>query len=74
MSTVVVPLAIGTVGVILLVLAVLVIGAIGYGLLVRDNPRQVRVDAEKERVAEEAFMRDPIDFQADLRPPPEDQT
>jgi hypothetical protein len=24
------------------------------------------------RVAEEAFMREPIDFQADLRPPPED--
>jgi hypothetical protein len=71
MSTVVVPLAIGTVGVILLVVAVLVIGALGYGLLTRDNPRQVKVDAERERVVEEMGMREPIDFEADLRPPPD---
>jgi hypothetical protein len=71
MSTVVAPLAIGTVGVILLVVAVLVIAALGYGLLTRDNPRQIAVDAERERVLEQAGMREPIDFESDLRPPPD---
>ena len=71
MSTGVVPLAIGTVGVILLVVAVLAIGALGYALLTRNNPRQVKVDAERERVVEEFGMRAPIDFESDLRPPPD---
>jgi hypothetical protein len=61
----------GTVGVILLVAAVLVIGALGYGLLTRDNPRQVEVDAERERVLEQFGMRKPVDFESDLRTPPD---
>ena len=69
MSTVVVPLAIGTVGVILLVVALLLIAVLGYSLLIRDNPRQVKVDAEREEVVEQFGMRDPIDFEADFRPP-----
>lgn len=60
----------GTAGVILLVVAVLVIGALGYGLLTRDNPRQVEVDAEREHVVEQLGMREPVDFESDLRPPP----
>jgi hypothetical protein len=70
MSTVSVPLAIGTVGVILLVVGLLVIAALAYILLTRDNPRQVAVDAERERVADQALLSEPVDFQADLRPPP----
>jgi hypothetical protein len=71
MSAVIAPLAIGTAGVILLVVAVLAIGALGYALLTRDNPRQVKVDAERERVVEQFGMREPVDFESDLRPPPD---
>jgi hypothetical protein len=71
LSTVVVPLAIGTVGVILIVVAILLIAVLGYSLLIRDNPRQVKVDAEREQVVEEFGMREPVDFESDLKPPPD---
>jgi hypothetical protein len=61
----------GTVGVVLLLAPVLGIGALGYGLLTRDNPPQVEGDAERERVLEQFGMRKPVDFESDLRPPPD---
>jgi hypothetical protein len=67
-----VPLAIGTVGVIVIVVVVLLLGVIAYSLLIRDNPRQVAVDAEREKVADEALFKEPVDFEADLRPPPDE--
>ena len=69
MSTVAVPLALGAFGVILIVVVVLALGALAYGLITRRNPRQVEVDAEREQVAEQVGLREPIDFEADLRPP-----
>jgi hypothetical protein len=51
MSAVVVPLAIGTVGVILIVVLVFVIFglvALAYGLSTRGKSRQVKADAERE--------------------------
>jgi hypothetical protein len=69
MSTVVTPLAIGTVGILLLIAAVLLVATLGYLVLIRDNPRQVKVDAEHERVEEQFGIREPIDFEGDLRPP-----
>jgi hypothetical protein len=71
MSTVV-PLAVGTLGVILivvLILGVFVLAALAYGLSRRGNPRQVKVDAERERVAEQSLLSEPVDFESDLRPP-----
>jgi hypothetical protein len=69
MSTVAVPLALGAFGVILIVVVVLALGALAYALITRRNPRQVEVDAEREQVAEQVGLREPIDFEADLRPP-----
>jgi hypothetical protein len=69
MSTVAVPLALGAVGVILIVVVVLVLAALAYGLITRGNPRQVEVDTEREEVAEQVGLREPIDFESDLRPP-----
>jgi hypothetical protein len=69
MSTVVVPLAVGAVVAILLVLAVLVIGGLAYMLLIRDNPRQQKVDAEREHVLEEFGTKEPLDFEGDLKAP-----
>jgi hypothetical protein len=53
------------------VVVVLVLAALAYGLLGRGNPRQAQVDAEREQVVEQAGPREPIDFESDLRPPPE---
>jgi hypothetical protein len=71
MSAFVVPLAMGTLGVILIVGVILLIGAVGYALLTQDNPREVAVEAEHERVAAEGDMREPFDFEGDLKPPPD---
>jgi hypothetical protein len=69
MSTFVVPLAIGTLGVILVVVALLVLAAGAYALITRDNPRQVAVDAERERVAEQSLLSEPVDFESELHAP-----
>jgi hypothetical protein len=71
MLTAAVPLAVGTVGIVLIVVAVIVLAALAYSLLTRDNPRQLETDAEREQVVEQIGLREPIDFEADLRPPRE---
>jgi hypothetical protein len=71
MSIVVPPVAVGVVGIVLIVVAVFVLAAIAYGVLTRGNPRQVEVDAERERVAEDALLRDRPDFESELKPPRE---
>ena len=68
MSTLVMALAL-EVGVTVIV--VVVLAGLVYELLGRGNPRQDEVDAEREQVAEEIGLREPIDFESDLRPPRE---
>ncbi|HEX6713316.1 MAG TPA: hypothetical protein VF066_08020, partial [Thermoleophilaceae bacterium] len=68
MSTFVMALAL-EVGVTVIVVVVLAGGV--YALLGRGNPRQDEVDAEREQVAEQIGLHEPIDFEADLRPPRE---
>ena len=69
MSTLVMPLALGVVGVIVVV--VLALAALVYELLGRGNPRQDEVDAEREQVTEQIGLHEPVDFESDLRPPRE---
>jgi hypothetical protein len=71
MSTVAPPLALGPVGIVVIVAVVLVLAAGAYALLGRNNPRQAAIDAERERVAEEFPLGEPVDFQSEFRPPPE---
>ena len=71
MSTVAPPLALGVVGTIVLVLVILLIGAAAYALLFRNDPKQAELDAERERVAEEFPLGEPVDYQAEFKPPPE---
>ena len=71
MSTVAPPLALGAVGTIVIVAVILLIGAGAYTLLWRKDPREAEIEAERERVAEEFPLGNPVDFQSDLRPPPE---
>jgi hypothetical protein len=71
MLAVAVPLAVGTVGIVLVVVAAILLAALAYSLLTRDNPRQLEEDAEREQVVEQIGLREPVDFQADLRPPRE---
>ena len=71
MSTLALPLAIGALGGILIAVAVIVLAALVYGLITRGNPRQVEVDAEREQVAEQVGLSEPIDFESDMRPPRE---
>lgn len=68
MSTLVMALAL-EVGVTVIV--VVVLAGLVYELLGRGNPRQDEVDAERGQVAEEIGLREPIDFESDLRPPRE---
>jgi hypothetical protein len=72
MSTLTVPLAMSTVGVIVIVVFVLVIAAGAYVALTRNNPRQVRVDTDRERVEEQILLNEPADFESELRPPREE--
>jgi beta-lactam-binding protein with PASTA domain len=58
--------------VILIVVALLLLAVIAYTFLIRDNPRQVAVDAEREQVADQALFKEPVDFESDLRPPPDE--
>lgn len=64
-------LALTMVSVIVIVVVVLALAALVYELLGRGNPRQDEVDAEREQVAEQIGLREPIDFESDLRPPRE---
>jgi hypothetical protein len=72
MSAVTPPLALGTAGIILIVVAVLLIGAAAYAILWRNDPREARIEAEQERVVEEIPLGNRVDFDAEFRPPPED--
>jgi hypothetical protein len=55
--------------IILVVAAVLLaLGAL-YTYVQRDNPRQGKVDAEREQVAEQELLRGPTDFQSEFRAP-----
>jgi hypothetical protein len=54
---------------ILIVVLILVLAAVAYGLFTRGNRRQVKVDAERERVTEQSLLSEPVDFESDLRPP-----
>jgi hypothetical protein len=71
MSTVTPPIALGTVGIIVIVAVILVLAVGAYALLLRNNPRQAAIDAERERVSEEFPLGEPVDFQSEFRPPPE---
>jgi Na+-transporting methylmalonyl-CoA/oxaloacetate decarboxylase gamma subunit len=65
------PLAVGVVGVGVVLLIVVTLAGLIYELIRRGNPRQVAVDEEREQVAEQIGLSKPIDFQADMRPPRE---
>jgi hypothetical protein len=65
------PVAVGVVGIVLLAVAVMVLAALAYMLILRDNPRQLEVDAEREQVAEQAPLREHTDFESQLEPPRE---
>ena len=71
MSSIPLPVALGAFGLILAVVGVLVLATLAYMLITRNNPRQVEVDAERERAAEQIGLREPIDFDAEFRPPRE---
>ena len=71
MSTLVVPLAVGVVGIGLILLIVVALAGLVYELIMRGNRRQVEVDQEREQVAEQIGLSEPIDFQSDMRPPRE---
>jgi ABC-type transport system involved in cytochrome c biogenesis permease subunit len=64
MSTVVVPLAVGVVGISLILLIVVALAGLVYELITRGNPRQVEVDEEREQIAEQIGLSEPIDFHA----------
>jgi hypothetical protein len=72
MSAVTPPLALGTAGIILIVVALLLIGAAAYAVLWRNDPREARIEAEQERVAEEFPLGNRADFDAEFRPPQDD--
>jgi hypothetical protein len=71
MSALVGPHAVGVVGVGVVLLIVVTLAGLIYELIRRGNPRQVAVDEEREQVAEQIGLSEPIDFQADMRPPRE---
>jgi ABC-type transport system involved in cytochrome c biogenesis permease subunit len=71
MSTLVAPLAVGVVGVGVVLLIVIALAGLVYELITRGNPRQVEVDEERTQVTEQLGLREPIDFQSDMRPPRE---
>jgi hypothetical protein len=68
MSTLVVPLAVGVVGIGLILLIVVALAGLVYELITRGNRRQVEVDEEREQIAEQIGLSKPIDFQSDMRP------
>jgi hypothetical protein len=54
-----------------IVVVVLVLAAGMYALLTRNDPRQAQTDAEREHVAEEFPLGNPVDFQSEFRSPPD---
>jgi hypothetical protein len=71
MSTLVGPHAVADRPIGLILLIVVALAGLVYELITRGNPRQVEVDEERERVAEQIGLSEPIDFQSDMRPPRE---
>jgi len=71
MSTLVGPHAVADRPIALILLIVVALAGLVYELITRGNPRQVEVDEERERVAEQIGLSEPIDFQSDMRPPRE---
>ena len=71
MSTLVVPLAVGVVGIGLILLIVVTLAGLVYELITRGNRRQVEVDQEREQITEQIGLSEPIDFESDMRPPRE---
>ena len=71
MSGLVVPLAVGVVGIGLILLIVVTLAGLVYELITRGNRRQVEVDQEREQITEQIGLSEPIDFQSDMRPPRE---
>jgi hypothetical protein len=71
MSTLVMPPALGVLGVGVIVVVVVALAGLVYELLGRGNPRQDEVDAEREQVTEQLGLREPIDFESELHPPRE---
>ena len=55
----------------LILLIVVALAGLVYELITRGNPRQVEVDEEREQVAEQIGLSEPIDFQSEMRPPRE---
>ena len=55
----------------MIVVVVLVLAAGMYALLTRNDPRQAQTDAEREHVAEEFPLGNPVDFQSEFRSPPD---
>jgi hypothetical protein len=72
MPTLAPPMTLGAGWLVLLaaVLLILVLGGL-YSLVRRDNPRQEKVDAEREHMAEEVLLNQPMDFQSEFRAPRE---
>ena len=71
MLNVATPLALGGVSIGLLAVGIILLATLIYTLLIRDNPRQVEEDAEREEVLEQIGLHEHIDFEADLHPPRE---
>jgi hypothetical protein len=69
MSTLVGWHAVGAGGIGPILLIVVALAGLVYELITRGNPRQVEVDEEREQVAEQIGLSEPIDFQSDMRPP-----
>jgi hypothetical protein len=69
MSTLVGWHAVGVVGIGLILPIVVALAGLVYELITRGNPRQVEVDEEREQVAEQIGLSEPIDVQSDMRPP-----
>ncbi|HEX8854454.1 MAG TPA: hypothetical protein VF752_02555 [Thermoleophilaceae bacterium] len=63
-------LAISTLGVIVLVVAVVLVGAVVMAVVFRGSKREPQVEHEQEVVLEEQFgSGEPVDWQGDLKPP-----
>jgi hypothetical protein len=64
-----VPLAVGLIGFLLIGAGILVLVSLAYMLIARNNPRQLEVDAARERTIEEVGLKEPMDFDREFRPP-----
>jgi hypothetical protein len=62
-------LAIGFLGLTLIVVGILVLASLAYMLIARGNQQQVKVDAAREEAVEQIGLREPVDFGAEFKPP-----